>query len=75
MDNEQLLHVVERIENLNEQIKELNADKKQVLENAKGQGFEKKAILHVVKQRAKEKSKRIEEEQIFKTYELAVGLD
>ena len=35
MDNEQLLHVVERIENLNEQIKELNADKKQVLENAK----------------------------------------
>lgn len=75
MDNDQLMSYINRIENLNDEISNLSEDKKMVLAEAKSAGFDKKAILHVIKQRKKNKQQRAEEDALFATYEAAAGLD
>lgn len=75
LNNDQLISYINRLEALNDEIANLSEDKKTILAEAKGAGFDKKAILHVIKQRKKNKQQRDEEDILFKTYENAVGLD
>lgn len=75
IDNEALLSIIERIERINTQIADANDAKKTIMNEAKSRGFIPKAIVHVLKQRKKERAERDEEKDIFDTYETAAGLD
>lgn len=73
-NNERLISLVERIENVDSEINELKEDRKGIMLEAKQAGFDTKAITHVVKQRKMDKQKRDEQNEIFTIYEHAVGL-
>lgn len=72
--NKDLLSFVERIEKINDDIEDLRLDRKNVLEEAKEAGFDKKALQHVIKERKRTPQERDEERAIFDSYENAVGL-
>lgn len=67
-----LVSFVERIERINEELKALNADKTEIFAEAKGDGYDTKALKRVVIQRTKEPAIRDEEDQMFDAYWLAV---
>lgn len=66
---------VERIERLEEEIKELNADKSEVYKEAKGNGFDVKIIRKVVAIRRQETAERVEQEALIDLYLSAIGMD
>lgn len=72
---EQLKSIVERIENLDGQIKELRSDQKDILTEAKGNGFDVKALRKVVALRKKDPADRAEEAAILEAYLHALGMD
>lgn len=74
IDNTKLLHVIERLEALNDEIADLTNDKKTIMAEAKSDGFNPKAILHVLKLRKQGQAARVEEQNLFATYEAALGL-
>lgn len=72
--NGQLKAIVERIENVNEQIKELTSDRGDIFKEAGGNGFDVKALRHLVRLRAEDPDKRAEREAILETYMHAMGM-
>lgn len=74
LNTERLRSIIERIENVDNEISALKEDRKGIMIEAKSAGFDTKAITHVLKQRKKNKAQRDEEELVFETYERAVGL-
>ena len=74
IDKNRLQSLIERIERLDEEIKGLKDDRKDIMLEAKSAGFDTKAINHVIKLRKKNASERELEEELFTTYEHAVGL-
>lgn len=71
---EQLRSIVERIENLDGQIKELRSDQKDIFAEAKGNGFDVKALRTIVRLRAEDPNKRAEREAVLETYMQALGM-
>lgn len=71
----ELRQFVERFERLEEEGKAINADKADVLNEAHGRGYNKKAIKTIVRLRAKDPNQRIEEETILQTYMAALGME
>lgn len=69
-----LLAFVERIERMNEEIKALNSDKKDIYAEAKGNGFDPKILKKVVAIRGQDRDARIEEETILDLYLSALGM-
>ena len=74
VDKDRLISLVERTEHINEEIADLTEDRKDIMLEAKSAGFDTKAINHVIKLRKKNASERELEEELFTTYEHAVGL-
>jgi len=74
IDSSRLTSIIERIEHLEEEKKGIQDDIKDIYAEAKGAGFDVKALKHVIKQRKKSQAERDEEDAIFTTYEHAVGL-
>ncbi|WP_349506875.1 DUF2312 domain-containing protein [Agrobacterium pusense] len=72
---DQLRQIIERIERLEEEGKAINQDKADVYGEAHGLGYDKKAIKTIVRLRAKDPNKRIEEETILQTYMAALGME
>lgn len=75
---DQLKSYIERIERLQEEVDNLNADKREVLAEAKANGFDKKAIQQVVKlraQRAKDPDGFSEQQELVDVYLSAIGDD
>jgi len=70
----QLRAFVERIERLLEEKQALADDIKDVYAEAKGNGFDSKIIKLVVKIRAEDRDKRLEEETILDLYLAALGM-
>lgn len=70
----QLKSFVERIERLEEEKKALAEDIKEVYGEAKGMGFDAKAMRTLVKLRNMDGEKRREEEEILEVYKSAIGL-
>ena len=70
---QQLRSIVERIERLDEEIAELNGDKKEVYAEAKGNGYDIKVLRKVVALRKRDLDERKEEEAILDLYLQAVG--
>jgi len=70
----QLRTVVERIERLEEEKKTIGEDIKDVYAEAKGTGFDTKAIRTIVRLRKKDQAERQEEESILDLYKAALGM-
>lgn len=71
---DQLKSIVERIENVAEQIKELRRDQSEIFLEAKGNGFDVKALRHIVRLRKQDPNERAEAETILETYMHALGM-
>ena len=74
VDSGHLRAFVERIEKMHEERKAINADIAEIYAEAKGTGFDKKALAHVVKTRGQDKEKRAEFEAIVGVYMSALGI-
>ena len=74
IDNSRLKSLVERIEHLEEEKKSIQDDIKDIYAEAKGAGFDVKALKHVIKLRKKSQAERDEEDMLFTTYEKALDL-
>lgn len=71
---EQLLSLVERIERLEEDKKSIADDIRDVYAEAKGNGYDVKALRDIIKMRKQDKDKRAEHEAIVETYKSALGM-
>ena len=65
---------IERIERLNEEKAALQDDIKEVFSEAKGAGFDAKAMREVIKLRKMDADKRAEFESIIELYKSAIGV-
>lgn len=72
--NGQLKSIVERVENLNEQIKELRSDQSDIFKEAKGNGFDVKALRTIIKLRSQSPDDIAAQEAILDTYKQALGM-
>ena len=70
--NKQLRTIIERVERLVEDRKGVQEDIKEVLAEAKGNGFDTKIIRRVIALRGKDKVKRDEEDALIELYMSAV---
>jgi uncharacterized protein (UPF0335 family) len=71
---DQLKAVIERIERLEEEKKAIADDIRDVYAEAKGNGFDVKALRTVVRLRKQDKNERQEHEAILETYLHALGM-
>ncbi len=72
--NGQLKSVVERIENINEQIRGLTEDKGDVFKEATGNGLDAKALRKIIALRKLSEDDRAAQEAILETYKQALGM-
>jgi uncharacterized protein (UPF0335 family) len=70
----QLKAVVERIERLEEEKKALADDIRDVYAEAKGNGYDVKALRTIIRLRKQDKTERQEHEAILETYMHALGM-
>jgi uncharacterized protein (UPF0335 family) len=68
----QLRAIVERIENIEEEIKELTEAKKDVYLEAKGNGFDVKILREVIRVRKQDQKDRDEQETLVEVYLQAI---
>jgi len=70
----QLRAFIERIERLEEEKKTIADDIKEVFAEAKGTGFDTKAIRTIIRLRKKDQAERQEEDAILDLYMAALGM-
>jgi uncharacterized protein (UPF0335 family) len=70
----QLRAFIERIERLEEEKKTISDDIKEVYAEAKGTGFDTKAVRTIIRLRKKDQAERQEEEAIIELYMAALGM-
>jgi uncharacterized protein (UPF0335 family) len=70
----QLRAFIERIERLEEEKKTISDDIKEVFAEAKGNGFDVKAMRTIIRLRKKEQAEREEEEAMLDLYKAALGM-
>ena len=71
---DQLKAIIERIERLEEEKKTISDDIRDVYAEAKGNGYDVKALRTVVRLRKQDKQEREEQEAILDTYLQALGM-
>ncbi len=71
---DQLRSIVQRVEKLEEDKTAIAADIKEVFAEAKGNGFDTKAIKEVLKLRRLDEAERDEQELVLDTYRRALGM-
>jgi len=71
---EQLKSIIERIERLEEEKAGIASDIKDIYAEAKGNGYDTKALRQVIRLRKKDAAERDEEEHILDTYKRALGM-
>lgn len=69
----QLKSLISRIENVNEELKALQDDRKEIFAEAKGSGFDPKIMRILIRRRAMDKAERDEQDAVLDLYETAVG--
>lgn len=72
---EQLRSYIERIERLEEERASLSADVREVLAEAKANGFDTKVLRQVLKLRKMDASDRAEHESLLELYLHALGME
>ena len=71
---DQLKAIIERIERLEEEKKAIADDIRDVYAEAKGNGFDTKALRAIVRMRKQDADERAEQETILETYMQALGM-
>jgi uncharacterized protein (UPF0335 family) len=71
---DQLKAIIERIERLEEEKKTISDDIRDVYAEAKGNGFDVKALRAIVRMRKQDANERAEQETILETYMQALGM-
>jgi uncharacterized protein (UPF0335 family) len=71
---DQLKAIIERIERLEEEKKTISDDIRDVYAEAKGNGFDVKALRTIVRLRKQDVDERKEQETILETYMHALGM-
>jgi uncharacterized protein (UPF0335 family) len=71
---DQLKSIIERIERLEEEKKTISDDIRGVYAEAKGNGFDVKALRTIVRLRKQDANERQEQETILETYMQALGM-
>lgn len=71
---DQLKSIISRVENLEEQKAAVAADIRDIYAEAKGNGFDTKAIKRIIKIRGMDAAQREEQETILDTYMNALGM-
>ena len=69
-----LRSMVERIERLDEEIKSLKADQKDIYAEAKSAGYNTTALRALIRMRAEDQTKRETREALVETYRRALGM-
>jgi uncharacterized protein (UPF0335 family) len=65
---ERILSFIERIEQIEEELKALNEGKKEVFSEAKGEGFDVKVLKEILRLRKQDKDERDEQESLLDLY-------
>ena len=68
-----ILSLIERIEQLEEEIKALNEGKKEVFAEAKGEGYDVKVLREILKLRKLDNDERDEQESLLDLYMRAMS--
>jgi uncharacterized protein (UPF0335 family) len=71
---DQLKAIIERIERLEEERKTISDDVRDIYAEAKGNGFDVKALRTIVRMRKQDANERAEQEAILETYQAAMGM-
>ncbi len=71
---DQLKAIIERIERLEEEKKAISDDIKDVYAEAKGNGYDVKALRTIIRMRKEDPNERAEQETILETYLQALGM-
>jgi uncharacterized protein (UPF0335 family) len=71
---DQLKSIIERIERLEEEKKTISDDVRDVYTEAKGNGFDVKALRTIVRMRKQDANERQEQETILEMYMQALGM-
>ena len=71
---DQLKAIIERVERLEEEKKTIADDIKDIYSEAKGNGFDCKALRTIVRMRKQDANERAEQETILDTYLAALGM-
>ena len=71
---DQLRSIIERIERLEEEKKTISDDIRDVYAEAKGNGFDVKALRTIVRMRKQDANERAEQETILETYLHALNM-
>lgn len=71
---DELKAFIERIEHLEEEKMTILDDIKDVYSEAKGRGYDTKALREIVKLRKQDEAERAEREAILETYLVALGM-
>ncbi|MCB1424560.1 MAG: DUF2312 domain-containing protein [Zhengella sp.] len=71
----QLRSIIERIERLEEEKKTIADDIKDVYAEAKGNGFDTKALRTIVRLRKQDANERQEQEAMLELYKAALGME
>jgi uncharacterized protein (UPF0335 family) len=69
---DQLRAIVERIEHVEEEIRELNEAKKEIFLEAKSNGFDVKVLREIVRLRKQDQKEREEHESLLEVYLRAI---
>ena len=64
--------IVERVEHIDKEIKELNETKREIFAEAKSNGFDLKVLREVIRIRKKDKQERDEQETLLDLYMHAI---
>jgi len=72
VEGDQLRTIVERIEQVEEEIKELTEARKEIYLEAKGNGFDVKVLREVIKVRKQDQKEREEHETLLDLYLRAI---
>ena len=70
---ERLASLVQRIERLEEERKELAADLKEIFQEAKSEGYDVKVLRALIRERRTDESERAEHEALLDTYRAALA--
>ena len=74
IDASKLLSYVERVEHLNEEVKALQTDIKEIYEEAKSNGYDVKALKAIIALRKLDDAEREEAETVLEVYKAALGM-
>lgn len=74
IDASKLLSYVERVEHLNEEVKGLQTDIKEIYDEAKSNGYDVKALKAIIALRKLDEAEREEAETVLDVYKAALGM-